>query len=318
MPKLTTFLKIIKKNYSKRLFWRGSLAFRFLLVALGLALTIRLHGALAVKSSPQPIPTTPQRIITLAPSVTETFFALDLGQKVVGRTRYCQYPQGVLDLPIVASFSQLNYESIIRLKPDLVALPTDRSMDKTRLERLGLAVLPLDTRSLTGFRQGVEILGQKLNRAQKAQEILAKIDQSAQKARRQSQGRVRPRVLFSVMRDYEGLGYISEINAVGRDGFYDQILAITGAENAYQGPLAFPRLSRESIIFLNPDIIVDIILNVENLEEVQKDWLSLTAVKAIQNRRVHLLTEQSDTVPGPRIYLTIDRLANFFHPVSRS
>jgi iron complex transport system substrate-binding protein len=292
--------------------------FRILLIVLGLALTIRLRGALTIQSAPPPWPTDPQRIVSLAPSVTETLYALDLGDRLVGRTRYCQYPPEVLEKPSVASFSSLNYEAIIKLKPDLVVLPTDRALDQASLTRLGLSVLPLDTRSLTGFRRGVGEMGQKLNRPQNAQMILARIDHSSQQAQLRSVGHSRPRVLFSVMRDYEGLGYITEINAVGRDGFYDQILAITGAENAYTGSLAFPRLSREAIIFLNPDVIVDIILNIEDINLVRKDWLDLGSVKAIQNNRVHFLTDPSDTVPGPRIYLTIDRLSNFFHPEGHS
>ncbi|MDR2141616.1 MAG: helical backbone metal receptor [Deltaproteobacteria bacterium] len=288
--------------------------FKLIILGLGLALTILVHQRLAARQAPRPAPTDPHRIISLAPSVTETLFALGLGERVVGRTRYCLYPPAAQAVPIVASFSELNYEAIVRRQPDLVALPADRLGDQARLSRLGLPVLPLDTRSLAGYRQAVTELGQKLGRLQSSQAILRNIERSSQRARQNAQGQPRPRVLFSVMRDYEGLGYITEINAVGQDGFYSQILDITGARNAYEGPLAFPRLSRESIIFLNPDVIVDVILTVEDLESVRRDWASLASVKATRDNRIHFLTQQADTVPGPRIYLTIERLSAFFHP----
>jgi iron complex transport system substrate-binding protein len=214
----------------------------------------------------------------------------------------------------VASFQELNYEAIIRLKPDLIVLPVDRLASIERLTRLGLPVLTLDTRSLVGFREATLKLGQELNRMTAAKTILTNLNHSEALARKASLGQRRPKVLFSVMRNYEGLGYINEINAVGEDGFYSQILEMAGADNAYQGPLAFPRLSRESIIFLNPDIIVDVLIDTNDLESARADWRSLAAVKAIQNDRHYFLTNQSDTVPGPRIYLTIERLANFFHP----
>jgi iron complex transport system substrate-binding protein len=283
-------------------------------LGLGLALTLWLRSSLAARFEPPPIPANPQRIVSLAPSVTETFFALGLGDRVVGRTRYCEYPPEALKLPAVGSFSELSLEAVARLRPDLVAIPSDRLASIERLRRLGLATFPLDTRSLAGFRQAVADLGQKLNREPQAGAILANIGRSLAEARRKSQGRPRPRVLFSVMHGYEGLGYISEINAVGRDGFYDQVLAAAGGDNAYQGPLAFPRLSRESIIFLNPDVIVDVLLETESLESARRDWLSLGPVKAARDGRVHFLTQASDTVPGPRIYLTIDRLSGLFHP----
>jgi iron complex transport system substrate-binding protein len=215
---------------------------------------------------------------------------------------------------VVGGFSELNFEAIVRLRPDLVAIPLDRATNLERLTRLGLTTLAIDTRSLAGYRATLASLGQKLNRNSEAAAILANIDRSVARALRKSQGQPRPKVLFSVMHNYEGLGYITEINAVGRDGFYDQILALAGADNAYQGPLAFPRLSRESIVFLNPDVIVDILLDTEDLASVRRDWISLDAVKAIRDDRIYFLTDQSDTVPGPRINLTIDRLSDFFHP----
>jgi iron complex transport system substrate-binding protein len=218
----------------------------------------------------------------------------------------------------VASFQELNYEAIIRLKPDLVVLPVDRLSSIERLTRLGLPVLTLDTRSLDGFREAVFKLGEALNRRAEAKTILNNLNQSEDYARKASIGQARPKVLFSVMHNYEGLGYINEINAVGEDGFFSQIIKIAGADNAYAGPLAFPRLSRESIIFLNPDVIVDILLETDDLTAVRADWRSLSAVKAIENERLYFLTNQSDTVPGPRSYLTIQRLADFFHPAKES
>ncbi|MDR0549339.1 MAG: helical backbone metal receptor [Deltaproteobacteria bacterium] len=290
---------------------------RVLVLVLGLVATLWLRRELADRATPPPIPANPRRVVSLAPSVTETLYALDLGDRVVGRTRFCLYPPSVLSKPVVGGFSEVNYEAIVRLKPDLVAIPVDRLTSISRLNRLGLTTLALDTRSLSGFRASVLDLGQKLNHAKEAQAILDKLDQSVFKATKRSLGRPKPKVLFSVMRNYEGLGYVTEINAVGRDGFYDQILTIAGAENAYQGSLAFPRLSRESIVFLNPDVIVDVIFGADDLATIRRDWLSLSSVKAVVNDRIYFLTEQSDTVPGPRSYLTIDRLTDFFHPAVR-
>jgi iron complex transport system substrate-binding protein len=281
---------------------------------IGLAATVSLHQTLASITAPKPLTAQPQTIVTLAPSATETVYALGLGPQVAGVTKYCLYPPEAQTKPIVGTFTELNYEAIIKLKPDLVILPVDKTANAERLTRLGLRVLPLDTRSLDGYLEGVKSLGRNLEHLQEAQIIINNLTQSLSRARQRSQGQIRPRVLFSVMHNYEGLGYISEINAVGRDGFFSQILNLTGADNVYQGPLAFPRLSREAIIFLNPDIIVDIIIETENLETVRKDWLSLSSVQAVKTGQIHFLTDQADTVPGPRIHLTIDRLADIFHP----
>lgn len=292
--------------------------FLALAFGLGLLLTVEGHRGLANLTRPPVAPAEPQRIVSLAPSVTETLFAIGMGDRVVGVTQYCNYPPEAKERPVVAGFSDVNLEAVLRQRPDLVALPVDKIRNQTNLERLGLTVLPLNTRSLSGLRQTIEELGRSTGRAQQAQEVVARLDQGIARAQDRARGKVRPRVLFSIMHSYQGLGYITEINAVGRDGFFSELIEIAGGENVYQGALSFPRLSREAIIFLNPDLIIDVIPGVLDLEAVRNDWLSLSSVEAIKNKRLILLTDERDTVPGPRIYQTLEILSRAFHPEADS
>lgn len=287
----------------------------FVVLILGFLAAAGLHRALARATQAPPPPADPRRIVTLAPSVTETVYAIGLGSRVVGVTQFCLYPPEVLAKPKVAGFSEVNFEALVRLKPDLVILPVDKQRNKSRLERLGLPVMTLDTRSLDGLKDALIELGQNTGHSAEARAVRELLDKAIDRARLRAEGRARPRVLFSVMHSYEGLGYITEINAVGRDGFFSELIEIAGGENAYQGALAFPRLSREAIIFLNPDIIIDVIYDIDDLEPVRRDWLSLASVAAVKNGRVHFLTDQADTVPGPRIHLTLDKLSEAFHPL---
>lgn len=281
----------------------------------GLILTVKAHQTLAELTRPAALPTHPRRIVSLAPSVTETLYALGLGDQVVGVTEYCKYPPEVKSKPQVAGFSDINLEAVLRQKPDLVALPVDKIRNQTNLERLGLTVMPLNTRSLSGLMETIEQLGQATGHQPAAGAIAARIENAIIQARVRAEGRERPRVLFSIMHSYQGLGYITEINAVGRDGFYSQLIEIAGGINVYQGALAFPRLSREAVIFLNPEIIIDIIPDTEDLEAVRRDWMSLTSVTAVRTGRIVFLTDNSDTIPGPRSYQTLTKLSQAFHPV---
>ncbi len=286
-----------------------------LCLALALWAAVWLHRALAEFTAPPPPPESPQRIISLAPSVTETLFALGLGDRVVGVTQFCDYPpEAKAQNPVVAGFSDINYEAVLRQRPDLVALPVDKQSNQESLERLGLTVLTIDTRSIAGLMEAISTLGQTTGNEAGAQNIRRRLQAAIESARARAQGRPKPRVLFAVMHSEGGLGYISEINAVGRDGFFDQLIDIAGGENVYKGALSFPRLSREAIIFLNPDIIVDIIPETEDLEAVRRDWLSLTGVKAVENGQVFFLTDKGDTVPGPRLDQTLMKLSQAFHP----
>jgi hypothetical protein len=118
------------------------------------------------------------------------------------------------------------------------------------------------------------------------------------------------------MHSYQGFGYITEITAVGRDGFFNEMLEIAGGQNVYDGPLSFPKLSREAIMTLNPDIIVDLIQGSEQSDLALNDWRGLGRIKAVDTDRIYLFSDESDTVPGPRIYKTIDKLSLSLFPAS--
>lgn len=290
---------------------------KIIYAALGclLPLTVWGHLVLGRMAAPPAAPENPQRIVSLAPSISETLYALGLGDKVVGVTRFCAYPPEVKDKAQVAGFSDVNYEAVLRLRPDLVVLPSDKLSVRTDVERLGLAAMSLDTRTLDGFRQAVTRLGESTGHEREAAELLGNLRQSITKAQARAAGKKAPRVLFAVMHSYEDAGHISEVHAIGRDGFYNELITAAGGENAYAGDLAFPRLSREAIIFLNPDVIIDVIPTKESdLEAIWRGWQSLGPVNAIKNGRLHLFTDEGDTVPGPRSYKTVERLSQAFYP----
>jgi len=302
----------------------GSISIRFfygmkkiiliIILGLGLAATVRLHLYLTAAAAPPPPPADPRRIVSLAPSVTETLYAIGLWDRVVGVTQFCRFPPDVKDKPQVAGFSDVNFEAVLRQNPDLVVLPVDKIRNKEQLERLGLTVMPLDTRSLSGLLSAIRTLGEATGQSLQAEVVASRLEAGISEARQRAQGRDRPRILFSVMHSYEGLGYITEINAIGRDGFFSELIEIAGGQNVYEGHLAFPRLSREAIMFLNPEVIIDIIYQWDELEGVRKDWSSLASVRAIERDRLYFLTDENDTVPGPRIYLTLEKLSRAFHP----
>lgn len=278
-------------------------------------LALTAHARLERLTRPAQPPAEPRRIVSLAPSITETLYALGMGDSVVGVTRFCAYPPEVKDKPRVAGFSDINYEAILRLRPDLVVLPSDKVPQRIDLERMGLPVLTLDTRTLGGYMEDVSLLGAQTGKREEARRILSDLRGSLAEARTRAAGETPPSVLFAVMHSYEGLGQITEIYAVGRDGFYDELIESAGGVNVCASNMDFPRLSREAIIFLDPEVIIDVIPTKEtDLDAVRRDWRSLDSVKAVRNGRLHLLTDEGDTVPGPRSHLTVEKLSRAFYP----
>lgn len=283
-------------------------------VALLFLLTVFVRGKLERAEGSASFPADPRRIVSLAPSVTETLYALGLGPRVVGVTQFCAYPPEALLKPRVAGFSDVNLEAVVRVIPDLAVLPLDKAASREQLERLGIPVLPVDTLSLRGFTASVEALGNATGHAAEAAAIVNAFEHALYEARRRAAGKVRPRVLFSVMRAEEGLGRITEINAAGRDGFYNELIAAAGGENVYKGVLAFPRLSREAIIFFDPEVIIDVVPGGDDARAARLEWESLESVAAVRAGRIVLLTEAADTVPGPRSVATLEKLSRAFHP----
>ena len=112
-----------------------------------LALSLTLSGS-AIWLGPKP-PQEVKRIVSLAPSMTEVLFALELGEHVVGVTRYATWPEAVKKVPKVGGFIDPDLESIVALKPDLVlAIPTSGGADRIRqMAGLGLSVLVLPAKT---------------------------------------------------------------------------------------------------------------------------------------------------------------------------
>lgn len=149
-----------------------------LAAALGLLLLIGIvaHFALLRLTAPPPPPESPRRIVSLAPGISETLFALGLGEQVAGLTSFCVYPPEAATKPKVAGFGNINFEAVLRLRPDLVIIPGDMNASRLALERLGLAVLPLDTRTLGGYRRDALRLGQSLGRGAEAAALEAGLE----------------------------------------------------------------------------------------------------------------------------------------------
>jgi iron complex transport system substrate-binding protein len=278
-----------------------------------LLLAFPAHIALERPPGPATSPGAARRIVSLAPGITETLYALNLGPRIVGATRYCLYPPEAALKPRVAGFSDVNLEAVLRVRPDLVLLPEDKRDNLSRLQTLGLPGFPLDISSPSALAASVERIGGITGREAEADALLAEFRKGLEEAAARAAGGTPPRVLFSVMRDIRG-GGLSEVVAVGRGSFYSELVTLAGGDNVCAGYAAFPRISREALIFLDPEVIIDALQSGGDTEQARRDWESLSSVRAVRNGRVFFLTDPGDTIPGPRFIRTLDKLSRAFHP----
>ena len=254
------------------------------------------------------------RIISFAPSITETLFALGMGDKVAGVTSFCHYPFEAKKIPSIGGYTNPNFEMIVRTKPDLVILMKEHHRVIEFLNKNHMEYLLTDNRDLSLIQESIMLIGKKCGKSREADSLVALIkNEVSQKTRLKKP----PRVLVCIDRDNRGSGSIARLFAAGRSTFYNDLLIAAGLENAIEGRIAYPQLSIEGIIKIQADIIIDITPSVFQLppKTIEDDWKSLNMVPAIKNHMVFCLSEDYLMIPGPRVYMILrdfNRIANTF------
>lgn len=251
------------------------------------------------------------RIVSLAPSITESIFAIDQGHKVTGVTRYSDYPPQVKDIPSVGSYINLNVEKIVSLQPDLCLATKDGNPYQTiqQLERTGISVYALDPRDLQAIMATIEELGRLLGAKEQADQVVGKMRRELKELRDVvDRAEHRPRVFFQIG--------ISPIVSVGRDTFIHELITLAGGENVAAGPVQYPRYSREDVLVFNPDIIlINSMSQEEDLVQAEIDkWQAFSQIEAVAGGRIHSLDASLFNRPTPRLVKALRVLVRLFHP----
>ena len=255
------------------------------------------------------------RIVSLAPSVTETVFALGACDKLVGVTRYCDYPLAAKKIAKIGGYIDPSFEAIVRLKPDIVIITTGNSHTAKKLGELGLNVLMVDHNTVSGIIDSITRIGHTVGAETKADEIISDIRKRIEDVKQRTGGLKRPSVIISIGRSM-GSG-IGEIYVAGKDNIYDEIIGIIGGRNAYDSEIfKTPSLSGEGITRLNPDVIIDLAPDKQkkDVEKSISEWNMLSNVSAVKNKSVYALAGDYVVIPGPRFINTLEDAAKVVHP----
>jgi iron complex transport system substrate-binding protein len=248
------------------------------------------------------------RIVSLAPSVTETLFALGAGPDVVGVSQYCDYPPQVRDLPRVGSFLTPNLEAIIALRPTLVVgLELSSDVRQIRaLNSMGYPVLLVSDDSLQQIETSIEKVGARINRDDDARRLIAQI-QSQIATVQQRLANVKPlRALMLV-------GH-QPIVAVGPGTYLDELLRIARADNiAAASGEQWPHLSMEFIIAMRPEVILDGAMGSDSASSLDF-WGKYPTIPAVRDHRVFGYAQDPMLHAGPRVGQSLEIIARMIHP----
>jgi len=256
------------------------------------------------------VPDNPQKIIALAPSITEVIYDLGEENRLRGVTQYSDYPAQARTLPRVGSYVRLDLEKIIALKPDLCLAIKDGNpkhiIDK--IVALGIPVYVIDPRSLDHTMDTITRIGSLLNAEQAAAELVTHMQKRIARVRKLvKKTAYRPRVFFQI--DAEPL-----ISA-GNNTFIHELIELAGGINTAAGKDPYPRYSWEDILILQPEmVLISSMAGGLNPEQLVLTWEKWDQLSAVVNEQIFVVNADLFDRPTPRLVDGLEVIAEFIHP----
>jgi len=263
----------------------------------------------------------PRRIVSMAPNLTETLFTLGLGGRVVGVTRYCLHPPAAAERAKIGGHLDPNFEAVVTLRPDLVVLLREQADLVDSFAKLGIPTLTVSDNGLPEIYTAIERIGTACGAPDRAQRLVDDMRCRVQRIEQRTAGRLRPRVLLVIDRT-QGTGAIEDAYVVGSDAYMERLIHLAGGQNAYRGPaVAYPVVSAEGLIYLDPEVIIDFSAAtgaVDNGGDHLADWQTMPELSAVREGRIYALRQQGILLPGPRTVDLLGALAKRIHPATAS
>jgi iron complex transport system substrate-binding protein len=249
----------------------------------------------------------PERIISVAPSITEIVYALGKGDKLVGRTDYDDYPAEVSNVESIGSLTDPNVEKIIELKPDVVIASTHFKDDVAKkLEDLGIKIIILyNAEDFSGAYGVIGTLGEIFNTQDKAKNLVAAMQEKIEDVKGKVEGKEAPKVYFVV-----GFGKNGDYTATG-DTFIGQMIEMAGGTNIAKDATGW-KYSLEKIIEKDPEYIV-----LSKNYDMKSQFIATEGYKelsAVKNNKVIEIDDNLLNRQGPRLAEGVEALAKILHP----
>lgn len=253
----------------------------------------------------------PQRIVSHVPSITEMLFALGLGDKVAGRSDYCDYPPEALSKPSVGDYFNPSVEKTVALEPDLVL--TDGHSDSVKkLGDLGITFFTIDPKNMDDIFKDMTVLGKMTGTEGKAQEVINGMKKDIAGVTDKVKNSKKVRAFYAIDTSNPALPWTA-----GPGSFIDSFIQLSGGENiAAKAPGAWVQLSIEAIVAADPEVIImatkhgTIPVQVSDLKN-NPAWKNMTAVKG---NNIRVLDADLIDRSGPRITQGLRQLAEAIHP----
>ena len=255
----------------------------------------------------------PNRIISLAPSITETLFALGVQERIAAVTRYCRWPKEAASLKQTGGISDPSIESLISIDPDLILCTLLTSNEIVRqMENLGLTVMVLRQLTIKDILKESKILAEMTDAKKTGRDFLESNEKKYRLLHRRQLDSAKEQSVKALLL-YGPEGYYS----CGKGSFAGEIIELAGGVNlAEQSGADWQQLSKESLVAWNPDVLIlafddsgkSATSKAEKRIESFRNDPSLKRITAVREDRFLVMTNSILSVPGPRIWKAVEMM----------
>ncbi|MGE6793201.1 helical backbone metal receptor [Pseudomonas guineae] len=238
-----------------------------------------------------------ERVVTLAPSLTEIMLELEAGDLLVGLLDGGERPVAVEHLPSVGNFGQLELESLLSLQPDLVLLWPDSisSAQRQQLQRLGIPIMLVEPRKLPDLAVQFAEIGSRIGRAEQGKRLRQQFNQGLQRLSQRYQ-REQPLQVFYQVWDVP-------LYTLGGQQIISDALRVCGAENIFaELTLPAPQVSVEAVLARNPEVIL------ASTQGQLDAWRIWPGVAAVEREQLWLVPDDGLERPSFQMLAATERL----------
>jgi iron complex transport system substrate-binding protein len=299
--------KTVQENLMRKWWWL------FLIVLCWAGLGVVVFNVEADNSNDVTITEGSDRIVSMAPNLTEILFALGLSDRIVGVSSGSDYPPEAAQKKTIGNFWQPDIETIIAARPELVVtlgFSQQRNLAE-RLKRIGYGTLTVDIDTVDELFSAIEEIGQVTGAENAASELTTGMREKIDGLSALMAGREKVRVLYVVQRE--------PLRVAGRDTFVNEMIELAGGDNAIGLTVQkYPPIGTEQVISCNVDVIIEPAMIGSDLagqrSSAAEFYGRFANVPAVVNDRVYVI--EADTVArlAPRLYEGIETIARCLRP----
>ena len=241
----------------------------------------------------------PERIISLAPNITEALYSIGADSLIVGVTNFCDYPPQVKNKEKIGGMIDPNYELITALEPDLIIMTVEGNAKQSykALSNLGMKIFVTNPRGVDGIIKMINDLGKLTGKIKEAEEITEIISKDKEYFTKINKNTVKKKCLIMIS--------VNPLMSANGNTFINEIVELSGFKNLYKDELIdYPMISYEDIVEKNPEYIIfptdtsDVNENEKYLEELSEN---LNSTNAVKENKIIIADDNVLFRPGPRV-----------------